>query len=289
MKTIIVPLDFSEESKNGLDMALMLANKTGANIQMVHVIERNADEDASLMKEEYQIYKLKFEDIIKTCREKNNLKCGLDYVITKGKLFRDITEMAEKREDAVIVLSTHGSSGFEELFIGGNAYKITSHSRNPVITVRKRNISANINTIVLPLDITFETREKVPYTVKLAKLFKSKIHIITVRSSNLKSIQNKLQKYAQQVASFVDYHDIQFKIEHLHGRNLTDVILEYSKLVDADLISIMTEQEKSVSNILLGNYAHQMINKSNIPVLVMPTFPLSHITDDIWSLGSFGA
>jgi hypothetical protein len=31
MKTIIVPLDFSEESKNGLDMALMLATKTGGN------------------------------------------------------------------------------------------------------------------------------------------------------------------------------------------------------------------------------------------------------------------
>jgi len=38
MKTIIVPLDLSDESLTGLNLSLMLANKTGANIQLVHVI-----------------------------------------------------------------------------------------------------------------------------------------------------------------------------------------------------------------------------------------------------------
>ena len=35
MKTIIVPLDFSDESLDGLNMAMMLAKKAGASIQMV--------------------------------------------------------------------------------------------------------------------------------------------------------------------------------------------------------------------------------------------------------------
>ena len=35
MKTIIVPLGFSNESLGGLNMALMLAKKTGANVQMI--------------------------------------------------------------------------------------------------------------------------------------------------------------------------------------------------------------------------------------------------------------
>lgn len=41
MKTIIVPVDFSDESYIGLDLSVMLAAKTGANIQMVHVISKN--------------------------------------------------------------------------------------------------------------------------------------------------------------------------------------------------------------------------------------------------------
>jgi nucleotide-binding universal stress UspA family protein len=138
------------------------------------------------------------------------------------------------------VLSTHGASGFEELFIGGNAYKITSHSRNPVITVRRSKIPSNIDNIVLPLDMTFQTREKVPYTVELAKVFGSKIHLLTIRLSNLKSIEKKLHQYAEQVGSYLDSHKIPYTVEHLHGGNLTDLTLDYSRSIDADLISIMT-------------------------------------------------
>jgi nucleotide-binding universal stress UspA family protein len=286
MKTIIVPLDFSTESMNGLTMSLMLAEKTRANIQMVHVISKNINNNETFEKENLRA-KQKFEEILQKCKESGNLNCSLNYTIKEGKIFSEITNIADKYEDSVIVLSTHGESGFEEMFIGGNAYKIISHSKNPVITVRKLKLSSTIDKIVLPLDFTLETREKVPYTVKLAKLFNSEIHLITVRGSNLKSIEKKLHMYAGQVASYFNIHKIPYKVEHLHGGNLTDIIIDYSTSVDADLISIMTEQEKSVSNLLLGSYAHQMINKASIPVLSYPTYQLSTIAEDIWTLGAF--
>lgn len=287
MKTIIVPIDFSEESLNGLDMALMLANRTRANIKLVYVIDRKISEVGSSLENDIQLRKDKFEGILHTCQEKSIYKCGMSYIISSGKIFKDITDLAEKSEDSMIVLSTHGVSGFEELFIGGNAYKIASHSRKPVITVRNSKIPANIDKIILPLDFTKETREKVPYTIKLAKQFGSEIHLITIQSTKLKSIDKKLHQYSKQAASYFDKYAIPYKIEHLSGSNLTDIVLEYSETVKADLISIMSEQEKSARNLLLGNYAHQMINKSDIPVLTYPTFPVTVITDDIWTLGEF--
>lgn len=287
MKTIIVPLDFSNESLIGLNLALMLANKTGANIQMVHVITKNENTNNETVEKEHQLAKKKFEDILQKYKEKKSTNFTLSYTIKEGKIFNEITKLAESFEDALVVLSTHGESGFEELFIGGNAYKITSHSKTPVITVRRSGISSNIDKIVLPLDITFETREKVPYTIKLAKIFNSEIHILTVRLSKHKSIEKKLRQYAKQVAEYTDTHKITYKVEHLQGDNLTDLTLEYSRSVNADLISIMTEQEKSVSNLLLGSYAHQMINKAFIPVLSFPNYQLRITTEDIWDLGAF--
>ena len=281
MNTIIVPLDFSSESLAGLNMSLMLAKKTGAKIQMVHVIGKNIDTDIELLEKDNQMAKRKFEEILQKCREGGNINCTLNYTIKEGKIFSEITNLADNFEDSLIVLSTHGESGFEELFIGGNAYKIISHSKNPVITVRKSKISSNIDRIVLPLDITLQTREKVPYTVKLAKLFNSEIHLITVRGSHLKSIEKKLHKYAGQVCSYFDTHEIPHTVEHLQGGNLTDIILDYSVSVNADLISIMTEQERSVSNLLLGTYAHQMINKAHIPVLSFPTYHLGNYAEDL--------
>ncbi len=186
MKTIIVPLDFSDESLTGLNLALMLANKTGANIQMVHVIGKNIAANKELLEKENQLVKAKFEEILQNYKEKRNINCALNYTIKEGQIFKEIADLADKYEDSITVLSTHGASGFEELFIGGNAYKITSHSRNPVITVRRSKISSNIDKIVLPLDITFQTREKVPYTVELAKIFSSKIHLLTIQTLKFK-------------------------------------------------------------------------------------------------------
>ena len=289
MKTIIVPLDFSDESLNGLNLALMLAKKTGANIQLIHVIGKNISANKELLENENQLSKIKFEDIIQKCNEKGDINCTLKYNIKEGQIFKEIAGLAEEFEDPITVLSTHGASGFEDLFIGGNAYKITSHSRNPVITVRRSKIPSNIDNIVLPLDITFQTREKVPYTVKLAEVFGSKIHLLTIRLSNLKSIEKKLHQYADQVASYLDSHKILYTVEHLHGSNLTDLTIDYSQSVDADLISIMTEQEKSASNLLLGNFAHQMINKAFIPVLSFPNYHLRITAEDVWSLGAFNA
>lgn len=289
MKTIIVPLDFSDESLTGLNLAMILANKTGANIQMVHVIEKNTGNYYGQIGKENQLAKSKFEEILQKYKNKNNLNFTLSYAIKEGKIFKEITDLADMQDDPLTVLATHGSSGFEELFIGGNAYKITSHSRNPVITVRRSQLSPNIDRIVMPLDITFQTREKVPYTVELAKIFNSEIHLLTIRLSNLKSIEKKLHQYADLVASYFKRHNIKYKINHLHGSNLTDLTLDYSRTINADLISIMTEQEKSASNLLLGNFAHQMINKAFVPVLSFPNYHLRITAEDIWTLGAFNA
>jgi nucleotide-binding universal stress UspA family protein len=287
MKTIIVPLDLSDESLDGLNLAIMMATKTGANILLVHVIGKNTGDYYEQMEKENRLAQTKFEGILRKYKEKVNLNFTLSYIIKEGKIFKEIADLADKHEDALTVLSTHGASGFEELFIGGNAYKITSHSRNPVITVRRSKILSNIDNIVLPLDMTFQTREKVPYTVELAKKFGSKIHLLTIRLSNLKSIEKKLHQYAGQVGSYLDTHKVPYTVEHLHGGNLTDLTLDYSRSIDADLISIMKEQEKSASNLLLGNFAHQMINKAYIPVLSFPNYHLRVTAEDIWSLGAF--
>jgi nucleotide-binding universal stress UspA family protein len=287
MKTIIVPIDFSDESLSGLNLSMMLAKKTGADIVMVHVTGKSTGNYYSQTEKENQLAKTKFEEIIQEYGKKGPLNFSLSYMIREGIIFKEVADLADKYEDVLTVLSTHGTSGFEELFIGGDAYKITSHSRNPVITVRRSNLSQNIDRIVLPLDFTFQTREKVPYTAELAKIFRSEIHILTVQRSNLKSIVKKLHQYADQVASYLEKHNVPYIVNNLHGSNLTDMILDYSRSVNADLISIMTEQERSASNLLLGTFAHQMINKAYVPVLSFPNYRLRIIAEDIWTLGAF--
>lgn len=274
MKTIIVPIDFSVESLTGLKMAITIANKISAHVTLVHVLKDLSKKVAII----------KFEDIIK--KNKKKLKTGeLTYKIHKGKIYREVVNQAKYDEAVLIVSSTHGASGFEEFFIGSNAYKIVSSSECPVLTIRKGTNCNTISTIVLPIDRSRDSRQKVPFTATMAELFNSTIHIVGVADDFVKEAQKELKPYIKQVEKYLDERGIKHVSDFKSGKNLADVIIEYSKDVKADLISIMTDQEESFANILLGAYAQQLVNHSPIPVLSCHASSKT-VTDGFHTMGS---
>lgn len=288
MKTIIVPSDFSKESLSGLEMAILIANKTGSNIQMVHVITGAAKMARGILEKERDLAKIRFEELIQKYHGLLDQNLSLDFIIKEGgKIYQEVINQANSFEDSLLVISTHGTSGLEELFIGSNAYKVASSSARPVITVRSFREVKNINKIVLPLDLTLQSREKVPFTAELARVFNSEIEIVTLRSTKMKNTERKLHQYSEQVGIFLNNNKIPFHTENLSGNNFTDITLEYATSVNADLISIMTEQDESVNNLILGNYAHQMVNKSMIPVLLFPNYNITVINESLRTQGIY--
>ncbi|MBN1187690.1 MAG: universal stress protein [Bacteroidales bacterium] len=284
MKQIIVPIDFSELSLKGLDLALLLSGYLKSNIELVHVMQDKKNIYAAEAGIDHKKVEHHFDNLIKKYKEKGT-KTDLSYVIKEGKIHNEVISQATSHEDSLIVTSTHGNSGWEELFMGSNAYKIVASSTCPVFTVRGENIPKSIKKIVLPIDITPETREKVPFTAKLAKAFNAEVDIITVHSSDSFEIKDVLVNHGKQVVNYLNYLNIKNSLTELYGNNLTDITIEYAVKVKADLISIMSEQEKSVANLLLGSYAHQMINKSTVPVVCFPTKQIGVITEAFQTLG----
>ena len=116
------------------------------------------------------------------------------------------------------------------------------------------------------MDGSVETLQKIPFVVKLAKLFKSEVHLVTTHNSHLKSIQRITDKIAQTALAYLQQHQIPIIEDSIVANDLTKAVLAYSEKVNIDLIAMMTEQE-TPSNILLGAQAQQLINQSPIPVL----------------------
>jgi len=285
MKKIIVPTDFSELSKTAFELALLLASKVKANIELVHVV---SPDDNTITLGEKQIRIKDLEEKLSEKVKKSNEKypeVDIEFILKEGKVYKEVTSQAESIKESVIVTSTHGSSGWEDFFTGSNAYKIVASSARPVFTIRGKEIPKQINKIVLPLDTTPETREKVPFTAKVASLFDAEIHIVTVLTSDIRDLTHSLKEHAILVKKYLSKYNIESKIEQLHGDNITDMTIDYANKVKADMISIMSEQEKSLSNILLGSYAHQMINKSNLPVLVFPAKQIGIISESFKTQG----
>jgi nucleotide-binding universal stress UspA family protein len=168
----------------------------------------------------------------------------------------------------LVVAGTHGVSGFEEFWIGSNAYRIVTYSPCPVITVRANyKFSDNIGKIVLPIDSTLETRQKIPFTAIWAKLFDSEVHILSLYSTTIKAVKSRVDNYSKQVVKFLEEENVKYHLASVDAENITKSTIQYANEVNADIIAIMTEQETTTANLFLGAYAQQMVNHSPVPVL----------------------
>ncbi len=103
-----------------------------------------------------------------------------------------------------------------------------------------------------------------------ARTFGSTIHLLGLYTSTFPDIRRVVNNYVKMVERYLDEQKIPFETKYLDvEKNVTATTLEYANEVNADLIAIMTEQEKSFSSLFLGTYAQQMINESTIPVLTV--------------------
>lgn len=267
MKNIIVPLDLSTDSLKGLELAVLLSKKTLAKIQLVYVQKRT--DIPSQAEEEYKHAEKGLKKIVENYKKQLPANDSISYIIKKGKIYQEVVSQAQAFADSLIVASTHGASGFEELFIGSNAYKVICATTRPVITIRQPPVPQNITKIVLPIDIAVESRQKVVYTSIIASLFGAEVHVLTVSTSKSKKILSRLAAYSSQVCNFLKSREIPIVQHTIIDNNPIGGILNYANSVGAELISIINESGESITDLIINGEAQQMISKSNVPVLTI--------------------
>ncbi|MFH0867029.1 MAG: universal stress protein [Bacteroidota bacterium] len=270
-KEILVAVDFSKCSIKALEFAISIANDVDANVMMVYVDKPQSTESIYSKRglEHQEKLVCMFDKIVK--QRKTSLNGRLEYKIRKGKIYGEIANQAKYDDSFLLVAGTHGVSGFEEFWIGSNAYRFVTSAPCPVITIREAFIwnKKHIAKIVLPVDSSIETRQKVPLTTELAKAFGAEIHILGVHSTKVKDVIGLMEGYARQTMEFIQEKGVPCQYKRFYCDNITNGAIDYAKEIKAELISIMTEQEGSSKSIWLGTYAQQMVNHSSIPVLTL--------------------
>lgn len=268
MNKIVVAIDFSDCSINAFMHALSIAEHCNGELILVWVEKMlNEKEKFADKGRQAQDVEKAFRDLVAE-HQPQHPGVKVSWKIRGGKIYREVTDEAKAQKAMLVVTGTHGSSGFEEFWIGSNANKIVSSSPCPVITIRGGiNIQRPLKRIVLPIDSAEETRQKASFTGYIAKQHGAEIYLLKLYTSKLKSARQRVDIYAAQVITHFEEEKIPYHIEHVECENISDATIDYARMVDANLISIMTEQESSTANIFLGPYAHQMVNHSPFPVL----------------------
>lgn len=282
---VLIPVDFSEQSLIALEQASHVAKLMSADLVLLYVIEESsgflsrfisgeADED---MRKEITS---KLEQISKDYETKG---FKVEHLIAKGSVYEKINEVADMVEAKLIVMGTNGGSGIRKRFIGSNALRVVREAKMPVITIKGKHHRDGAKNIVLPLDLTKETREKVTKAIEFAKMYSSDIRVVSVLFTTDEFIVNRLTRQLSQVKAYIEKAGVNCTAEIIKGmrgeESLGQIVIDYANKVLGDLLLIMTQQETDITEYFIGSAAQEIINKSDIPVMSIVPSPKKDMTD----------
>ncbi|HPN38516.1 MAG TPA: universal stress protein [Melioribacteraceae bacterium] len=142
IKKILVPIDFSDYSKNALKYASQFAKFFNANITVIYVIEPLVyPSDFSLGQVaipsvEYDMQDKAKEELERLVNEEFSDLIKTELIIKAGKPFVEIIETAAEIDADLIIIATHGHTGVEHLLFGSTAEKVVRKAPCPVLSLR---------------------------------------------------------------------------------------------------------------------------------------------------------
>lgn len=283
IKKILVPVDFSDLSGYAIEYAIEIAKIHNSKILLVHAIEDLLNfavpGDFVLSTEEF-IEKEKALQIIKTERlnkytEAIGAKYGFAFEskVAFGATHRAVNDLVENEKIDLVVMSTHGVSGFREFIIGSNAVRIVSECPCPVLSVQKPMPSTGITKILLPFKDDPFSRQKVNVAIQLAKWFDAEVCTLGIETEGEASHLLKIQREGNQITEYLDSFGVKNNLNIIESGNVSKAILAYGNEVGASVLLVMADMEKDdIVEYIMGPVAQQLVNHSNIPVLsVQPT------------------
>ncbi len=148
LKKILVPIDFSEYSKDALTYANTLAEQFDSKLILVYVVEPIVyPSDLGFGQVAMPNIEPEFTARGKTGLAqliKDHVKAGLTAraVVRTGRAFLEILATAKEEHVDLIVIATHGHAGVEHLIFGSTAEKVVKRARCPVLMVRPGGYSS---------------------------------------------------------------------------------------------------------------------------------------------------
>ncbi|MEX0967860.1 MAG: universal stress protein [Bacteroidia bacterium] len=282
MKKILVPTDFSECANYAVRFAGTLARKLNAKIYLLHVIDVLGIEESTeegrwateqreggsgmvpfkiaLMKKT----KTQMEETISTYLE----GVEVEDEIEMGNASRHILIAMEKYKPDLVVMGTHGTSGFDEELIGTHAERVARKSAVPLLAI-KHPVEREIRKLLFASNFDEKETPEVFHKVeKLAKDLGADIHLVKVVTPSLfsgtKETRSQIRKFLDKAGAS------EYPFSLFNDTSTEKGIVHFADEIDADMVVLGTHGRSGFSQLFKSSVAEGLINHSFIPVLSVP-------------------
>jgi nucleotide-binding universal stress UspA family protein len=272
MKTILIPVDFSNASKNAVDAGINLAQKEALTLLLLHVVEVaeegsfnvEGEADTSGSWEERLFNRMmikKARTSLADWAEKINER-GVKVMsqLRLGNVFHGITSVIDEQAvDLVIIGTGTGSNDY----LGSTAEKIVRRASCPVLTVNK-TIRTELKSMVLATSLS-EAELVLPSVLReIIQSNNSTVHVVRINTPGLfmadYQIKDKMQDFVNQLKIK------KYTLNIFNDYNEESGIIRFAESVNADLIAMATHGRTGLAHVLTGSIAEDVMNHAHRPV-----------------------
>jgi nucleotide-binding universal stress UspA family protein len=137
---ILVPIDFSDNSKVALPYAVQYATQFGARIFLLYVVEPAPFltdlRDVPTALSDKQVALMARTDLEAIAALEIDAAVPVEQFVKLGKAYQEIVALAEEAKVDLIIMATHGYTGLKHTLLGSTTERVVHHAPCPVLVVR---------------------------------------------------------------------------------------------------------------------------------------------------------
>ncbi|HRI58947.1 MAG TPA: universal stress protein [Saprospiraceae bacterium] len=277
IKHILVPIDFSAASLNAMDTAVAMTKRHDAKLTLLHVVNESIlsyhHADVLPIASAVPIVEMmrnEAKEMLGQIKDKVTDKHGIEVQgeTTQGFVSSEICKSAERLGADLVVMGTHGASGFREFFMGTNAYAVVKHAPCPVLTVPPNGKWESFSKILFPVRDTPGALEKYDFLRKIIRQNNAVLHLLGIPDTSIASSENWVEKNIQKLKGMLRDDNVECLTQLLKPtERVAEEVLYTAKMEQTDLIAITATLDFNIRDFFIGPYTQQIVNHARVPVL----------------------
>lgn len=297
IRHILCPVDLSDISRHALDHALAIANWYDARVTVLHVftvpqplMPPFMPPPAIMIEDLPGLMPSQPGDVAEEVRRFVGLTAAsrADVVVVEGSPVRGILDQAERLPADLLVMGTHGRSGFEALFLGAVTEKVLRSTHVPVLTVPppvERVETVLYHTILCPIEFSDPSTRALEYALTLAEETGARLvllHVVELLTDapqfgeaaivSLTEYQRHLEEDARARLRSVIPEEARVwctPVERVMAGKAYRVILDVAEQEHAEVIVMGVHGKGALNRRLFGSTTHHVIREARCPVLTL--------------------
>ena len=284
---ILVPVDFSDASRNAMRHAIALASKFGSTLTAAHIVPSFTaftyafpDDTGEFEKRAFnEARKLLPQEIPAAFRDRLHTHS----VVKSGDVRDELLGIVTEEKADLVVMGTHGRRGVKRFFLGSTTENLLRRIPVPILTVSDRGADKAespfdplFKRILYASDLSETGTTGLRYCAQFAKTLGahlSVVHVMELRDPLAFDDKSVVRAHSQErlnsvlAASGCDRMDVTSEI--IEGKPHVEV-LKYAERFSADLIVLNLHGHGFLERAILGSMAERVIRSATIPVLSLP-------------------